>query len=78
VPRGFNTQEPVFRRGSLGLNLPHKMITEQAVRGKGYDVIERVISIIIMDDVLIPEDVDYYNEYGIMNKKTGTVFSDLF
>jgi predicted transposase/invertase (TIGR01784 family) len=56
---------------------PAKMITEQAVRGKGYDIIERVISIIIMDDVLIPEDVDYYNEYAILNKKTGTVFSDL-
>jgi predicted transposase/invertase (TIGR01784 family) len=56
---------------------PAKMITEQAVRGKSYDIIERVISIIITDDVLIPEDVDYYNEYGIINKKTGTVFSDL-
>jgi predicted transposase/invertase (TIGR01784 family) len=36
-----------------------------------------VISIIIMDDILIPEDVDYYNEYGILNKKTGAAFSDL-
>ncbi|MDR1618390.1 MAG: Rpn family recombination-promoting nuclease/putative transposase [Treponema sp.] len=53
------------------------MITEQAVRGKGCDIIERVISIIIMDDVLIPEDADYYNEYGMPNRKTGTVFSDL-
>jgi predicted transposase/invertase (TIGR01784 family) len=56
---------------------PAKMIAEQAVRGKNYDIIERVISIIIMDDILLPEDVDYYNEYGILNKKTGTVFSDL-
>jgi predicted transposase/invertase (TIGR01784 family) len=36
-----------------------------------------VISIIIMDDILIPEEVDYYHEYGILNKRTGTVFSDL-
>jgi hypothetical protein len=29
-----------------------------------------------MDGILPPEDVDYYNEYGILNKKTGTVFSE--
>ncbi|MDR1655163.1 MAG: Rpn family recombination-promoting nuclease/putative transposase [Treponema sp.] len=56
---------------------PAKMLTEQAVRGKSYNAIERVISIIIMDGILLPEDVDYYNEYGILNKKTGTAFSDL-
>jgi hypothetical protein len=38
---------------------PSKMITE------------RWRIIIIMDDVLIPEDVDHYNEYAILNKKTG-------
>jgi predicted transposase/invertase (TIGR01784 family) len=54
---------------------PAKMIAEQAVRGKSYNAIERVINIIIMDGILLPEDVDYYNEYGILNKKTGTVFS---
>jgi predicted transposase/invertase (TIGR01784 family) len=35
---------------------PAKMITEQAVRGKGYDAIERVISIIIMNDILISDE----------------------
>jgi predicted transposase/invertase (TIGR01784 family) len=30
-----------------------------------------------MNDVLIPEDMDYYNEYGILNKRTGAAFSDL-
>jgi predicted transposase/invertase (TIGR01784 family) len=54
-----------------------KMLTGQIKRGEPYGGIERVISIIIMDDILIPEEKCYYNEYGIINKRTGREFTNL-
>jgi hypothetical protein len=38
---------------------------------------EQVISIIIMDDILLPEETDYYNEYVLCNRKSGKPFAEL-
>jgi predicted transposase/invertase (TIGR01784 family) len=54
-----------------------KMLTEQLKRGDTWDQAERVISIIIMDEMLIPEELEYYNEYALCNRKTGKIFTDL-
>ncbi|MFP3041221.1 Rpn family recombination-promoting nuclease/putative transposase, partial [Treponema primitia] len=31
----------------------------------------------IINDILIPEEKDYYNSYSLLNRKTGTEFTDL-
>jgi predicted transposase/invertase (TIGR01784 family) len=54
-----------------------KMLTEQVKKGDTWDRAERVISIIIMDEVLLPEETGYYNEYALCNRKSGKPFADL-
>jgi hypothetical protein len=46
-----------------------KMLTEQVKRGDTWDKTERVISIIIINDILLSEEADYYNEYALCNQK---------
>jgi predicted transposase/invertase (TIGR01784 family) len=54
-----------------------KMLTEQVKKGDTWDTAEQVISIIIMDDILLPEETGYYNKYGLCNLESGKLFSDL-
>jgi predicted transposase/invertase (TIGR01784 family) len=56
---------------------PAKILVSQAKRGGEYRNLAPVISIIIMENTLVPEDEGYYNEYGLINKRTGTIFSGL-
>jgi predicted transposase/invertase (TIGR01784 family) len=46
-----------------------KMLTEQVKKGNTWDRAEQVISIIIMDKILLPEEMDYYNEYALCNRQ---------
>jgi predicted transposase/invertase (TIGR01784 family) len=54
-----------------------KMVTEQLGEGENYRRIKPSICIFITDFVLLPEETDYYNSYGFINKKTGRIFSEL-
>jgi predicted transposase/invertase (TIGR01784 family) len=54
-----------------------KMLTEQVKRGDTWDRAEQVISIIIIDDILIPEEPGYYNEYALCNRASGRPFTEL-
>jgi predicted transposase/invertase (TIGR01784 family) len=56
---------------------PAKLLAGQAKKGGKYRNLAPVISVIIMEEPLVPEDEGYYNEYGLVNRRTGTVFSDL-
>jgi predicted transposase/invertase (TIGR01784 family) len=54
-----------------------KLLWEQIRGGDGYDRIHQVISIVICDYVLLPEEKDYLNEYGLRNRGSGKAFTDL-
>jgi predicted transposase/invertase (TIGR01784 family) len=54
-----------------------KMGTEQIKRGDQWEQANRVVSIIIINDILIPEEKHYYNRYALLNRETGTEFTDL-
>jgi hypothetical protein len=54
-----------------------KMLTEQVKRGDTWDRAEQVVSIIIIDDILLPEEDGYYNEYALCNRKNGKPFTEL-
>jgi predicted transposase/invertase (TIGR01784 family) len=54
-----------------------KMLTGQLRRGKGYASIEPAVSIVICGDVLLPDEPEYYNRYGIRNVRSGREFVDL-
>ncbi|MDR2182315.1 MAG: Rpn family recombination-promoting nuclease/putative transposase [Treponema sp.] len=53
-----------------------RMLTEQLKRGADWAA-GRVISIIIVDDILVLEEEAYYNKYGLNNKKSGKPFTGL-
>jgi predicted transposase/invertase (TIGR01784 family) len=54
-----------------------KMVSEQIGRGDEYAVIKRVISIVITDYVLLPEERAYHNVYRLLNIRSHTCFTDL-
>jgi predicted transposase/invertase (TIGR01784 family) len=54
-----------------------RLLTGQLKRGGEYQEIEKVVSIVICDEVLIKEEADYYNSYSLLNRKTGREFLDL-
>jgi predicted transposase/invertase (TIGR01784 family) len=55
-----------------------RLLDEQAVRGSDYDVIKRVISIIITDFDLITEmTCGYHSRFLLYDKRTGILFSDI-
>ena len=54
-----------------------KMITEQIGDGEEYDVIKRVISIIISDYRMIQENEQYHNRYRLYDPNTCSQFSDI-
>ena len=54
-----------------------KMVTEQMGSSDDYLKIKRVISIIITDFVLVPENDAYHNRYTLRDPETGSEFTDL-
>jgi predicted transposase/invertase (TIGR01784 family) len=66
---------PDFRERIVLYN--SKMVAGQIGRGDQYAAIKRVISIVITDFVLLPEEAAYHNVYRLLNTKTHTPFTDL-
>ncbi|MDR3225072.1 MAG: Rpn family recombination-promoting nuclease/putative transposase [Clostridiales Family XIII bacterium] len=54
-----------------------RLLGDQAERGKGYDVIKRVISVVITDFNLITETGRYHSKFLMYDKETGVLFSDI-
>jgi predicted transposase/invertase (TIGR01784 family) len=54
-----------------------KLFWEQMKSGDKWGKLNQVISIVICDHVLIPEESDYLNTYSMLNEKTGKQFTDL-
>ncbi|GHU80829.1 transposase [Clostridia bacterium] len=54
-----------------------KMVLEQIGKGKSYDDIQKVISLIITDYIFIEENDVYHNQYYLYDKKTGSQFTDI-
>ncbi|MDR2157289.1 MAG: Rpn family recombination-promoting nuclease/putative transposase [Clostridiales Family XIII bacterium] len=54
------------------------LLTDQMERGLKYDVIKKVISIIITDFTLIDDSDAYHNRYLLCDPKTGSRFGDIF
>jgi len=55
-----------------------KLITEQIGSGDEYEKIMKVISIIIMDDTLIPESSKYHHRFTLYDPKTEVELTDIF
>ena len=53
------------------------MVGDQANSGDDYDSIKRVICILIMGDVLMPEDSAYHHRYTMYDPETQSEFTDL-
>ena len=54
-----------------------KLITEQISSGKGYDVIQKVVSIIITDEELIRRSSKYHHRFTFYDPEAGVEFSDI-
>ena len=54
-----------------------KMVTEQMASGRNHSDIKRVVSIIITNYTLIPENDFYHNQFRYRSDKDGTEFTDL-
>jgi predicted transposase/invertase (TIGR01784 family) len=54
-----------------------KLLAGRIRRGDPYRQMKRVISLIVMEGILVPEEESYYNSYGLLNRKTGRTFTDL-
>jgi predicted transposase/invertase (TIGR01784 family) len=54
-----------------------RLIADQLGDGDDYNLIQRVISIIITDFVLIPENDAYHNRYILHDPETGSTLTDL-
>jgi len=54
-----------------------KMIAEQVASGDDYSKLKRVISIIITDYILIPENDIYQNRYTLYDSNTSSEFTNL-
>lgn len=54
-----------------------KMITEQINKGEDYSVIKNVVSIVITDYRLIPENQQYHNRYCLYDPNTSSLFTDI-
>jgi predicted transposase/invertase (TIGR01784 family) len=53
------------------------LITEQLDSGEAYRLIKRVISILIVDYVLIPDNPRYHNRFTLYDPATATEFTDI-
>ena len=54
-----------------------KLITEQIAKGDDYDTIQKVISIIITDEELIPDSPKYHHRFTFYDPEAGVSFSDI-
>jgi len=54
-----------------------KMVTEQISAGQGYSVIHRVVTIVITDFILVPENNYYHNQFRYRSNRDGTEFTNL-
>jgi predicted transposase/invertase (TIGR01784 family) len=54
-----------------------KLITEQIGSGDDYDVIKKVISIVITDENLIPASPKYHHRFTFYDAEAGVEFSDI-
>ena len=52
------------------------MVVEQVKSGHRYEKINRVISILIVDFVLVKENDAYHNRFRLYDEKTGARFPD--
>jgi predicted transposase/invertase (TIGR01784 family) len=56
----------------------HSMMTaDQMKAGYDYGQIRPVITVVIANYILLPEEEDYMNTYELRNRKTGRLFTDL-
>jgi len=55
-----------------------KLITEQIGSGDEYEKIMKVISIIIMDETLIPDSPKYHHRFTLFDPKTDVELTDIF
>jgi predicted transposase/invertase (TIGR01784 family) len=56
----------------------HSMMTaDQMKAGYDYGQIRPVITVVIANYILLPEEEDYINTYELRNRKTGRLFTDL-
>ncbi|MDR0877370.1 MAG: Rpn family recombination-promoting nuclease/putative transposase [Treponema sp.] len=54
-----------------------KLFWEQLKSGEKWGKLNQVISIVICDHVLVPEETQYLNSYSLLNERTGNRFTDL-
>ena len=54
-----------------------KLISEQVKSGDGYDVIKKVVSIIIADEDLIEDSKEYHHRFTLYDSNAGVEFSDI-
>ncbi|MDR2096214.1 MAG: Rpn family recombination-promoting nuclease/putative transposase [Treponema sp.] len=54
-----------------------KLFCEQMKRGDNWDKLNQVISIVICNHILLPEEEGYLNEYEMRNKRSGKAFTGL-
>jgi len=54
-----------------------KLIAEQVKSGDGYDVIRKVVSIIITEEDLIPDSQQYHHRFTLYDSNAGVEFSDI-
>ena len=54
-----------------------KLITEQIGSGQDYDIINKVVSIIITDEELIPVSHRYHHRFTFYDSEAGVEFSDI-
>ena len=65
---------PAFRKRIIFYTA--RMLAEQIKAGEDWRSIERAISIVITDFVLINENESYYNRYRLYDNKTGSEFTN--
>ena len=53
-----------------------KLFTEQISSGQDWSIINRVITIIITDEIFIPDNIEYFNQFRYRTK-VGTEFTNL-
>jgi predicted transposase/invertase (TIGR01784 family) len=54
-----------------------KLLEEQIKRGEDWKKLHQVVSIVICDHELLPEERDYTNEYELRNRRSNKSFTDL-
>jgi predicted transposase/invertase (TIGR01784 family) len=54
------------------------LLTDQMERGLKYDILKKVISIVITDFTLIDDSDAYHNRYLLCDPRTGSKFGDVF